>query len=351
MTTVGARGVRKQQRESMVNNITIASTVNDRPGDVVAQALMDIELSLGSGVIADLYQLVYDEDEMIEIIPGSGIFRRKRIFRRCKRDTGLPLTKAELEDGKKNLGGVNSGGKGAQDTDRLIPIAAKVCRHGLAIQSYRGDQSVFGLWWERIHQVTAVPLASIEEEMDRMELDPSVSWNRDRKFNTNDGDAKPTDQVKAQAQGQGEGKDEEQEDKVDSTPVPLPPVPTVGAKLIRDLASLSRRGSLSTGVMIIPVFAKGEALMGMLVARNADKIAHAVYSAKKRDEKAVHTKPDNPDDEVQAEFAEMEAPEDGVIQGLVTTCNMMGTGMLSGRLGACGKRLKVLRVSCSVSLC
>merc|ERR1711871_1163712 len=55
MGLVAARGARRSKRDAMVENLTRASEATDRPGDVVAQALMDMEHCLGAGVIADMF--------------------------------------------------------------------------------------------------------------------------------------------------------------------------------------------------------------------------------------------------------------------------------------------------------
>ena len=315
MSTVAARGSRRAKREAMVVNLTSAADATDRPGDVVAQALMDMENSLGAGVIADMFVLgVVDDsgDSACQTafsagVRGPGQRFRKREWQRCARDTGLPLTREEVENAKSNTGSVNSGGRGMRDIERLAPMAAKLCRHSIALQNYRGEQTAFGLWWDRVHQTTGVPLASIEPLMDPMEIDA----------------AGPSDPDK-------------------------PGFRTVGAKLTRDVSGLMRRGAMASGVLVVPVFAREEVLMGMVVVRNADKVPHATYTVAKRGEGVPKEAGDDGDDGATSQFVDIEAPEDGVIQGMTQACALVGAGLLSARLGTVAKKLKSFPISTAV---
>ena len=314
MSTVAARGVRQQQRSSTISNLTIASGALDHPGDVLAQALMDFEQSLGNGVVVDMFQLCVEIEDVKECPLLSSdnkhwSTRCVRKFRRCARDTGLPLSDEQLKEAEASNNSVNSGGKGIKDVQRLLPIASKVCRHGIILQNYRAEQTVFGIWWEEIHQTLGVALPSLEDTLNRMERNHLSITD-----------------IEPESMG------------------PIGVIDTnassLGSKAVKEIGTLMRRGAMAKGVLMVPVMAHNEMLLGVLCVRNADKIAHAVYSLKSRN-KVKSSADGNGESNIEvSDVVEVEAPEDGVIQMLAEGCQLLANGIVSARLGSISKRLK-----------
>jgi hypothetical protein len=275
---VNKRGNSISRREALQVHMDKLRSVEDAAFDVVKQSIYEVELAFGCHTEIFLLN------------------RNGKTLSKCSRDTGFPMT-SEVEKAGEN---------------RFVAAVARLARHGLILQSYRGRITVFDMTWKDVSQRSLLPLQDAAAMIEEIE----------------------------------------------------------GHGLCKEIATLAHK-YVSEGVYVIPLMSHGELLQGVMVVWDINKLFHAVYrvaadttaasaggaanasaghgtnnaiggaissrigvgsrGGRVETAGAVTTTKRGPAKETT--YLELHGPEEGVTQSIRLTAECLGAALLSARLG------------------
>jgi hypothetical protein len=332
MSIVSARQSRLNAQNILRRHLTAVSVAKDMPGEVILQAIMDIEQAF-KYCTAELYLLNEDGKE----------------FSLCSRENGEPLMSSTFHqylDGTSAIrGSAASPGMMSKQLCALLHYSARVCRYGYLLQYYRGRISVGGMIGEwtgdalsqrtmmRLDQAksafasTKEPASLIDMLSDLMRSE-STTVSKSLSISASQYMTSGAAIMSSTSPSSGGG-------GTSTSPSPSG----------RGTSSPSMNRAVPGGMAILPLHINNECLVGMLLIRNIDKLPHALYKVKDvpqaKSEEAADIADESPDTSAPTPLAEIEAPEHGVVGTFRDISGMLGQGIFSARMGTAIKDLKL----------
>jgi hypothetical protein len=257
--------------------------------------LSELEQALGHGITADIF-LLSTADHDAQGWEAYVAFEREeeadgqakclpRTFVSVDRTTGLPDTwlfqkkRSKLEQAERAKADVidrqakRLRSQLGADMQELVIAASAVCRHGLFLQFYRGEGVVFADWWPSLSQATAAPIAEVEPEVDRLEMTGAHTIFSSASL----GAGSSSSSLSGSSMGSAQDKQ--------GAPS-LRRIAQLVDKVEKSQAALDKffapSKTAKRGMILAPILAFGEVMVGLLVLRNVDRLPHAVYKVRAR---------------------------------------------------------------------
>ena len=226
--------------------------------DVIVHGLVEVENGI-SGV-CDMYTLLPDG----------------KSFAECSRSRGDP----DISSPK---------------ADDFLMLAARLCRHGLMVQFFRGQLTLLDWTWLSTSQLAMVPIESVAETIDSVE---------------------------------GEG----------------------FCYVLQDVA----KSHAPDGGCVVPLIGENESMMAMLYVRDLDKLPYSAYRVRRIEDSAAKARAARAikggKSKKRKDYIEVFAPEEGVANSLRETGRCLGVALLKARLGDAIKKIRTMNITHETTL-
>jgi len=263
LAMANSRKQRQDARDVLEKSLTsLANSSRSFANEVLMQGILDIEVAFS----VMLHSNTRIDVDIYSLLPSG------KAWGLCSRTKGEPDYVSPL-------------------ANSLVSAAAKVCRHGVMLQYYKGKISLIDMSWATVTQTSLITLDSVREKIDEVE----------------------------------------------------------GQDTVANIYTHMHK-SFPNGAYIIPLIgggggAGGEVMLGLCVVKDIDELPYAVYKVRAN---SGHKK--RRDKIGGGGLVEMVAPEEGVVHVMKEAGRLVGTALLTARAGDVIKRMGNFEVNHDTTL-